>query len=104
MMKFFNKPSFLIVPKCPDGYSDVVSGSDNCFKIVDDTIDGNQMSWERANDYCQNDNAMLACFNTQNERDVLTQHCYDENMAHYGAEYGCWVGYKYESGKFKKLV
>ena len=93
-----------IVLGCPDGYSDLVSGSDNCYKIVEDTINGDEMSWDRANDYCQDDNAMLACFNTQNERDVLAQYCYDENMAHYGEEYGCWVGYKYDDGESKKQL
>ena len=61
------------------------------------------MSWEKANDYCKDDNAVLACFSTPIERDVLTQYCYDKNMAHYGQEYGCWVGYKYIAGEFKKL-
>ena len=57
------------------------------------------MTWERANEYCKDDNAMLACFNTQYERDTLTQHCFDLVQHH-----GCWVGYKYENGELTKLV
>ena len=71
--------------------------------MVADRIDGNKMSWEKANDYCKDDNAILACFNTQNEKDILTEYCYAENMASYGQEFGCWVGYRYENGEFKKL-
>ena len=57
------------------------------------------MSWDRANDYCQDDNAMLACFNTQNERDSLTQYCFDM-VGHDG----CWVGYKHKDGELANLV
>ena len=56
------------------------------------------MTWEKAKDNCADDNAMLACFNTPNERDVIAQWCHDNN-----AGYGCWVGYQYveDTGKFK---
>ena len=52
------------------------------------------MSWEKARDNCKDDKAMLACFNNQNERDVLAQHCHDINNG-----YGCWVGYQWQDSK-----
>ena len=80
--------------ECPDGYTELVSGSGKCYKIVEDTIDGNKMSWEKANDNCKNENAMLACFDNTDEARILAQHCHDVNNG-----YGCWVGYQYNHGK-----
>ena len=83
------------MPKCPSGYTELVSSSDDCYKIVEHTIDGNKMTWERARDNCKDDKAMLACFSTQNQRDELSQICeYVED----GKRHGCWVGYQYVDG------
>ena len=68
---------------CPSGYEHLFSGSDNCFKIV--TVNER---WDNAKMKCEDDNAMLACFSTQQERDHIANLCD-----------GCWVGYKYESSK-----
>ena len=68
----------------------MVPGSGNCYRLIEDTVDGDKMSWENAEEHCKEDNAMLACFNTENERNVLAQWCHDNNGG-----YGCWVGYKY---------
>ena len=56
------------------------------------------MTWENAKHHCVEDNAMLACFDTPNERDVIAEWCHDNN-----AGYGCWVGYQYikDKGKLK---
>ena len=85
--------------QCPNGYTELVSNSDNCYKIVEDTVAGNRMSWERAKDNCEDDNAVLACFSTQNERDELSQMCHDINNG-----YGCWVGYKWLDGKLMSRI
>ena len=92
---------FYLVSQCPTGYSELVSGSDNCYKIIEDTVNFIRMTWEKAKDNCADDNAMLACFNTPNERDVIAQWCHDNN-----AGYGCWVGYQYvrDTGKLKCLI
>ena len=52
------------------------------------------MSWEKANENCKNENAMLACFDSKDEAKILAQHCHDVNNG-----YGCWVGYQYKDGK-----
>ena len=72
----------IVVVECPSGYEDLFEGSDNCFKKVTDN-----KTWDNAKLYCENDNAMLACFGSQEERDFITNAC-DE----------CWVGYKWETG------
>ena len=92
---------FHLVPQCPPGYSELVSGSDNCYKIIEDTVNNIKMTWEKAKDNCADDNAMLACFDTQNERDVIAQWCDDNNSG-----YGCWVGYQYvkDAGKLNCLI
>ena len=92
---------FYSVPQCPPGYSELVSGSDNCYKIIEDTVNGVKMTWEKAKDNCADDNAMLACFDTRNERDVIAQWCDDNNSG-----YGCWVGYQYvkDAGNFNFLI
>ena len=92
---------FYLVPQCPPGYSELVSGSDNCYKIIEDTVNGVKMTWEKAKDNCADDNAMLACFDTRNERDVIAQWCDDNNSG-----YGCWVGYQYvkDAGNLNFLI
>ena len=82
--------------ECPEGYTELVSGSGKCYKIVEDTINGLKMSWERANYHCRfKENGMLACFDNKEEAKILAEHCHDVNDG-----YGCWVGYQYKDGKF----
>ena len=47
------------------------------------------MTWDDAKVNCENDNAMLACFGTQDERDHVTNICNE-----------CWVGYKWQNGGY----
>ena len=47
------------------------------------------MTWDDAKVNCENDNAMLACFGTQEERDHITNVCNE-----------CWVGYKWKAGTY----
>ena len=56
-------------------------------------INGAKVYWKTAQQKCKYDNAMLACFSTENERDILGNYCHDTYT------WGCWVGYKWQDGK-----
>ena len=73
--------------ECSDGYDQLVSGSDNCFKIVKE-----RQTWKKAEAECKKDNATLACFANERERDILTSQC----ELWFGN--GCWVGYTWKEG------
>ena len=84
MLIYNNKHKNFLSIVCPPGYENLFKGSENCFKIV-----AVKESWEAAKEKCQDDNAMLACFGSQEERDHIANLCD-----------GCWVGYKYLNSKY----
>ena len=78
-------PLFNIIV-CPPGYIDYFSGSENCFKKVVKLYH----TWELGKKSCENDNATLACFGTQDERNHMTNECPN-----------CFVGYKWQNGTYQ---
>ena len=69
---------------CPSGYDDFWPDSTHCYWIATE-----QVTWEDAKVKCNEDGAELACFSDQQERDAVADQC-DQ----------CWVGYKWQGGKF----
>ena len=76
---------FDIFTECADGYDQLINGSDYCYKIVT-----KKETWQSAKEKCANENAELACFGNEMERDLLASKCD-----------GCWVGYQWQGGKLQ---
>ena len=76
--------AFLEELACPSGYDDFWPDSTHCYWIATE-----QVTWEDAKVKCNDDGAELACFSDQQERDAVADQC-DQ----------CWVGYKWQGGKF----
>ena len=72
----------LFTIECPNGYQDLIFDSNRCYRIVTDYV-----NWDEAKLKCEEDNAALACFSNQQERDILADEC-DQ----------CWVGYTWIDG------
>ena len=74
-----------VFAECTDGYEQLINGSDYCYKIVT-----KKETWQSAKEKCANENAELACFGNEMERDLLASKCD-----------GCWVGYQWKGGKLQ---
>ena len=74
---------YIFMLECSDGYEQLISGSDECYKIVKE-----KKTWKKAKAECKKDGADLACFGNEKERDILVSNCD-----------GCCVGYQWKGGK-----
>ena len=52
-----------------------------------------EIRWVEAKVKCQEDGAELACFSNQQERDAVSDKWNE-----------CWVGYTWQSGKFRCII
>ena len=74
-----------VFAECADGYEQLIDGSNYCYKIVT-----KKETWQSAKEKCASENAELACFGNELERDLLASKCD-----------GCWVGYQWKGGKLQ---